>query len=107
MTLVNLFSEYVGKIAGADEKAALRQWLEDSFDQTEVIEKIIKRHCADATGPTPMVYLDFDADVHVTRTELLEVSRSCYAGVLKKIARVFTHLKVFPIPSFCPAMDTG
>jgi hypothetical protein len=107
MTLVNLFSEYVGKIVGADEKAALRQWLEDSFDQTEEIEKIIKRHCAAATGPTPMVYLDFDADVHITRTELLEVSRSCYAGVLKKIARVFTHLKVFPIPSFRPAMDTG
>ncbi|KAJ7825130.1 hypothetical protein B0H14DRAFT_3727106 [Mycena olivaceomarginata] len=104
MTLVNLFSEYVGKIAGADEKAALRQWLEDSFDQTEEIEKIIKRHCAAATGPTPMVYLDFDADVHVTRTELLEVSRSCYAGVLKKIARVFTHLKlVEPGVTLAPA----
>ncbi|KAJ6562595.1 hypothetical protein B0H19DRAFT_1145101 [Mycena capillaripes] len=91
-TLVNLFSEYVGKVAEAGEKAALRQWLEDSFDQTEEIEKIIQRHCA--KGPTSMVYLDFDADVHLTRTELLEVSRSCYAGVLKKIARVFTHLKL-------------
>ncbi|KAJ7796935.1 hypothetical protein B0H14DRAFT_3114404 [Mycena olivaceomarginata] len=79
--------------ARADEKAALRQWLEDSFDQTEVIEKIIKRHCAAATGPTPMVYLDFDADVHVTRTELLE-----------KIARVFTHLKlVEPGVTLAPA----
>ncbi|KAF7336177.1 RING-type domain-containing protein [Mycena venus] len=90
--LVNLFSEYVGKVSEAAEKAALRQWLEESFDQTEEIEKIIKRHCA--KGPTQMVYLDFDADVHLTRTELLEVSRSCYAAVLKKIARVFTHLKL-------------
>ncbi|KAJ7645060.1 hypothetical protein DFH06DRAFT_1333358 [Mycena polygramma] len=91
-TLVNLFSEVVGKVADAAEKAALRQWLEDSFDQTEEIERIIEQHCAN--GPTQMVYLDFDADVHLTRTELLEVSRSCYAGVLKKIARVFTHLKL-------------
>jgi hypothetical protein len=92
ITLVNLFSEFVGKVAEPGEKAALRQWLEESFDQTEEIERIIERHCAN--GPTPMVYLDFDADVHLTRMELLEVSRSCYAAVLKKIARVFTHLKV-------------
>ncbi|KAJ7255802.1 hypothetical protein B0H12DRAFT_1202106 [Mycena haematopus] len=91
-TLVNLFSDYVGRVTEADEKVALRQWLEDSFDQTEEIEGIIKRHCAN--GPTRLVYLDFDADVHLTRTELLEVSRSCYAGVLKKIARIFTHLKL-------------
>ncbi|KAJ7765271.1 hypothetical protein B0H16DRAFT_415398 [Mycena metata] len=90
--LVDLFSEFVGKVADSEKKTALRQWLEDSFDQTEEIEGIIQRHCA--TGPTPMVYLDFDADVHLTRTELLEVSRSCYPPVLKKIARVFTHLKL-------------
>ncbi|KAJ6468765.1 hypothetical protein C8R45DRAFT_1017511, partial [Mycena sanguinolenta] len=90
--LVDLFSVYVGKVTDTDEKAALRQWLEDSFDQTEEIERIIKRHCAN--GPTQMVYLEFDADVHLTRTELLDVSRSCYSGVLKKIARVFTHLKL-------------
>ncbi|KAJ7445183.1 hypothetical protein B0H11DRAFT_2087723 [Mycena galericulata] len=90
--LADLFSEYVGKVDGAEKKAVLRQWLEDSFDQTEEIERIIERHCAN--GPTPMVYLDFDADVQLTRTELLEVSRSCYAEVLKKIARVFTHLKL-------------
>ncbi|KAJ7032441.1 hypothetical protein C8F04DRAFT_659795 [Mycena alexandri] len=90
--LANLFSHFVGKEADPEKKADLRQWLEDSFDQTEEIEGIIKRHCAN--GPTPMVYLDFDADVHLTRTELLEVSRSCYPPVLKKIARVFTHLKL-------------
>ncbi|KAJ6615160.1 hypothetical protein B0H10DRAFT_1880092 [Mycena sp. CBHHK59/15] len=90
--VVNLFSEYVSKIMNADKKAALRQWLEDSLDKTEEIEGIIARHCAN--GPAPMVYLDLDADVHLTRTELLEVSRSCYAGVLKKVATVFTHLKL-------------
>ncbi|KAJ6523524.1 hypothetical protein DFH09DRAFT_198273 [Mycena vulgaris] len=90
--LVNLFSEFVGKITEPEKKAALHQWQEESFDQTEQIEQIITRHCANASGP--MVYLDFDADVQLTRTELLEVSRSCYAGVLKKIATVFTHLKL-------------
>lgn len=90
--LVNLFSEFVGKVTEPEKKVALRQWLEESFDQTEEIEGIINRHCANGSGP--MVYLDFDAGVHLTRTELLEVSRSCYAGVLKKIATVFTHLKV-------------
>ncbi|KAJ7511588.1 hypothetical protein B0H11DRAFT_2168265 [Mycena galericulata] len=90
--LVDLFSAYVGKVTDREKKAALRQWLDESFDQTEEIEGIVARHCAERSGP--MVYLDFDADVHLTRTELLEVSRSCYAGVLKRIASVFTHLKL-------------
>ncbi|KAJ7637778.1 hypothetical protein B0H17DRAFT_995100 [Mycena rosella] len=90
--LVNLFSEFVGKVTEPEKKAALHQWLEESFDQTEEIEGMIARHCANGSGP--MVYLDFDAGVQLTRTELLEVSRSCYAGVLKKIATVFTHLKL-------------
>ncbi|KAJ7191389.1 hypothetical protein GGX14DRAFT_701594 [Mycena pura] len=90
--LVDLFSEYVGEISDTDEKAALRQWLEDSFDRTEEIEGMIQRYCGN--GPTPSVYLDFDADVQLTRTELLEVSWSCYGPVLKKIARIFTNLKL-------------
>jgi hypothetical protein len=90
---VNLFSESVGKVTDADKRSALRQWLEDSFDRTDEIEGIIARHCANSDGP--MVYLDFYADVQLTRTQLLDVSRSCHAGVLKKIASVFTHLKVF------------
>ncbi|KAJ7912609.1 hypothetical protein B0H13DRAFT_2474704 [Mycena leptocephala] len=90
--LVNLFSEFVGKVTETQKKTALRQWLEESFDQTEEIEGIITRHSANGSGP--MVYLDLDADVQLTRTELLEVSRSCYAGVLKKIATMFTHLKL-------------
>ncbi|KAJ7790840.1 hypothetical protein B0H14DRAFT_3115499 [Mycena olivaceomarginata] len=77
--LVNLFSESVGKVTDADKSAAL------------------------ANSDGPMVYLDFDADVQLTRTQLLDVSRSCHAGVLKKIASVFTHLKlVEPGGAFAP-----
>ncbi|KAJ7064671.1 hypothetical protein C8F01DRAFT_1127642 [Mycena amicta] len=95
--LVNAFSDQVGKIANAEEKAALKQWLDESFDMTEEIEGIIKRHRNSLSlqnAELQLVYLDFDADVELSRTELLEVSRSCYAGVMKKIARVFTHLKL-------------
>ncbi|KAJ6503750.1 hypothetical protein C8R45DRAFT_1060395 [Mycena sanguinolenta] len=90
--LVNLFSDYAGKVTVAEKKTMLRQWLEESFDQTEEIERIIKSH--GANDNCAMVYLDLDADVRLTRTELLEVSRSCYAGVLKKIAAIFSHLKL-------------
>ncbi|KAF8207104.1 hypothetical protein K438DRAFT_1713974 [Mycena galopus ATCC 62051] len=90
--LVKLFSDAVGKISNDEKRVRLRQWLEESFDQTDEIEGIIARHCANGNGP--MVYLDLDADVRLTRTELLEVSRSCYAGVIKKLANVFTHLKL-------------
>ncbi|KAF7316540.1 RING-type domain-containing protein [Mycena indigotica] len=92
--LVNAFSVAVGKIRGADQKAALRQWLEESFDMTEEIEGIIKRHYDEMGSQLELVYLDLDADIQLTRTELLEVSRSCYSGVIKRIARVFTHLKL-------------
>lgn len=88
--LLNAFSNRVGKVTDPTEKANLQQWLEESFDATEEIENIIAR--VDASGP--MVYLDLDSDIELTRTELLEVSRSCYSGVLKKVATVFTHLKV-------------
>jgi hypothetical protein len=88
--LLNLFSNRVGGVTDPAQKAGLQQWLEDSFDATEEIEGIIARD----GGNGPMVYLDLDADIDLTRTELLEVSRSCYAGVLKKVASVFTHLKV-------------
>ncbi|KAJ7635094.1 hypothetical protein FB45DRAFT_743151 [Roridomyces roridus] len=90
--LTDLFSEYVGRIAVDEKKAAMRSWLEESFDQTDEIERIIASQTAN--GPVQMVYLDFDADVQLTRPELLEVSRSCYPGVLKKVARLFTHLKL-------------
>ncbi|KAF7358467.1 RING-type domain-containing protein [Mycena venus] len=85
-------AEFVGKVNEAERKTALRQWLEESFDRTEEIKQIVARHRENDNGAA--VYLDFDADVQLTRTELLEVSRSCYAGVLKKIATIFTHLKL-------------
>jgi hypothetical protein len=88
--LLNAFSNRVGTITDPAQKAGLQQWLEESLDATEEIERVVARVGTEG----PMVYLDFDSDVELTRTELLDVSRSCYSGVLKKVASVFTHLKV-------------
>lgn len=94
-SLLDTFSTHVAKVTNVKEKAVLQQWLEDSFNATEDIEGIVSR--AEAGGP--LVYLDLDPNIDLTRTELLEVSKSCHAGVLKKIASVFTHLKVVILPS--------
>ncbi|KAF7973109.1 hypothetical protein HWV62_16222 [Athelia sp. TMB] len=88
--LINSFSVAVCKIADPEVKRNLALWLEESFDATEEIQKIVG--CAPAGGP--QIYLDLDSGVDLTRTELLEVSRSCYSGILKKLASIFTHLKL-------------
>jgi hypothetical protein len=94
--LLNAFSSRVGAIKDASQKKALQEWLDESYDATAKIEDIISRA---AKPGSPEVYLDLDADVKLTRTELLEVSKSCYAGVLKNLATIFTHLKVRDGPS--------
>lgn len=88
--LINSFGVAVGKIADPEVKRSLAVWLEESFDATEEIQKIAG--CAPVGGP--QIYLDLDSGVNLTRTELLEVSRSCYSGILKKLASIFTHLKL-------------
>jgi len=88
--LLNAFSSHVGAIKDPAQKKGLQDWLEESYDATAQIEDIIAR----AKPGSPEVYLDLDADVELTRIELLEVSRSCYAAILKKLATIFTHLKV-------------
>lgn len=88
--LLDAFSMQVSKLTDPAKKTSMQQWLEDSYDASEEIEDIIASVGTDGR----MVYLDLDANIELTRIELLEVSRSCYAAVLKKIASIFTHLKV-------------
>ena len=52
---------------------------------------------------TVWVYLDPDSDVELIRRVLLEVSRSCNSDVLKKLATIFTHLKVVDPAILLPA----
>ncbi len=88
--LFDAFSQKIGQISDPAQRAAVQQWLEDSFDSSEEIEKIIDS----AESKNPRVYLDLDSGIKLTRRELLEVSKSCYSGVLKNLVSIFTHLKV-------------
>lgn len=97
--LVDLFGVEVGKIKDEARKTEMKLWLEGSFDSTEEINEIIAAAPDAGLGnEQKRMYLDLDSlgpdGVDLTRTELLEVSRSCYSGVLEKLATVLTHLKV-------------
>ena len=99
--LANAFSVKVGQIDNEKKREVMQKWLEDSFDSRAEIEEIVKKAPVDEA--TVWVYLDLDSGVEFTRRELLEVSRSCNSGVLKKLATIFTHLKVIdpavPLPA--------
>lgn len=72
----------------------LTEWLEESYNLAEAIEEMIGS-APDAGDPNQRrIYLDLDSGLNLTRTELLEVSRSLYPGVLKTLASILTHLKV-------------
>ena len=49
------------------------------------------------------MYLVLDSGVELTERELLEVSKSCNSDVLKKLATIFTHLKVIDPAVLLPA----
>jgi hypothetical protein len=93
--LLNEFSNQVSKIDQKKKQEDMKQWLEDSYDSAGEIEAMIaEAPDAHLGAAQPRVFLDLDAQVKLTRIELLEVSRSCYAGVLEKLATIFTHAKV-------------
>ena len=92
--LVNLFSQNVAAIQDAAKREAMKEWLEASYDSSAAINEIIETAPDHGDPNQQRMYLDMDADVHLTRMELLEVARSCYPGVLEKLARMFTHAKV-------------
>ena len=99
--LANAFAVKAGQICSGEKREIMQKWLEDSFDSRAEIEEIVKKAPVDEA--TVWVYLDLDSGVEFTRRELLEVSRSCNSGVLKKLATIFTHLKVVdpavPLPA--------
>jgi hypothetical protein len=95
--LLNAFSSCIWSVSDPQDKQHLQDWLEASYDATAKVNEMIEKH-GDTTGP--QIYLDFDADVQLTRIELLEVAKSCYSEVLKKLTTIFTHLKVTLIDPF-------
>ena len=74
--LVNMFSQQVGKENNQTRKQLLSDWLEDSYDSAAEIEELIKKAPDHGDPKQKRFYLDLDANVNLTRTELLEVSAS-------------------------------
>lgn len=92
--LVNAFSEQVGKEKDLDRRQMLTEWLEESYNSAAEIQEMIDA-APDAGDPNQRrIYLDLDSGVNLTRTELLEVARSLYPGVLQKLASILTHIKI-------------
>lgn len=70
-------------------KEALKSFIEMSYDRTSDIEAGI------AEAPVPTSYLFIDCkEGDMSRTELLEVSRSCHKGVLARVGGLLTNLRV-------------
>ena len=103
--LITLFGLKVDCIASAEEKARMKNWLEESYDYTaEVLESI---ESVPAEQRYPCVFLDptlvFDRETDNTneddkaitsfrRDELLEIGRSCDYKILRRLGRVLTRL---------------
>lgn len=93
-TLVNAFSQQVGRETDAERRKMLTEWLEESYNSEGEIQEIIDS-APDNGDPNQLrIYLDLDSGVKMTRAELLEVARSLFPGVLKRLASILTHIKV-------------
>ncbi|KAL6699529.1 hypothetical protein J3F84DRAFT_392954 [Trichoderma pleuroticola] len=103
--LITLFGLHVDKISDPDEKARMKAWLAESYDYADKINAMIE-----AVAPEdrfPMVFLDPTADFgfveedaegekqrlqDFTRSELLEIGRSCDYKILRRLGKVLTCL---------------
>lgn len=68
-----MFSQQVGRESNAARKQMLTDWLEDSYDRAEEVEEMIKRAPDHGSPGQKRFYLDLDANVQLSRQELLEV----------------------------------
>lgn len=110
--LITDFSLHVDRIAKADEKAQMKNWLEGSYDYAaDILETL---NAVPEAEQYPCVFLDptiefaqprskhepddEDADDHdrplaaFRRDELLEIGRSCDGRILRRLGKVLTQL---------------
>jgi len=74
--LVIMFSQQVGNESDPTRRQILSNWLETSYDSAAEVEELIKKTPDHGDPKQKRFYLDLDANVNLTRTELLEVSAS-------------------------------
>ncbi|KAG8918376.1 hypothetical protein FRC01_001897, partial [Tulasnella sp. 417] len=94
--LVNRFSLQVGKLKDGKEQQDMKDWLENSYDSTEMIQDMIS--AAPNLETAQRMYIDLDSfgqgGVNLTRIELMDASRSCAASVMAQLTKIFTHCKL-------------
>ncbi|KAF0694546.1 Aste57867_14586 [Aphanomyces stellatus] len=92
-SLSTKLSTCVPNLAG-DEKAQLQKWLEESFDQGELIRETIES-TGRAVNPRPCLVLEAGTPT-VAVDDLRSLSRSPNPGVIKSVQSILTHLQRVP-----------
>ncbi|KAK4184112.1 E3 ubiquitin-protein ligase itt1 [Podospora australis] len=100
--LITSFGLHVDRIVNPDQKARMKQWLDESYDRLGEIVEIIKSVPEDERYPC--VFLDptlrfstqnvdgEEDSLTFTRDELLEIGRSCDYRILRRLGTVLTRL---------------
>ncbi|KAJ6260546.1 hypothetical protein Dda_4772 [Drechslerella dactyloides] len=102
--VVNAFAVGVNKMEAGTIKDSMKVWLEESYNQTKEIERIIaevppeKAYPAVCIDPTEAGV----GPMHWARGDLLEIARSCHKSVLKRLGKVLTKLVLIPSKEECP-----
>lgn len=93
--LVERFGNITSSIANVDDKHALKEFIEMSYNREDVITEMIQ----DCTPSYPALVLD--RDLQMTIADIMDVSRSCNTTVLERITSILTGLRIIhegPLP---------
>ncbi|KAF3479921.1 uncharacterized protein GIQ15_06897 [Arthroderma uncinatum] len=104
--LLDAFSSEVSRVENAEDREALKTWLEGSYDYTAEVLELIDR--VPSEERFPCVFLDPTLDftparaetedesgkpiTALTRADLLEIGRSCDPSILRRLGRILTQL---------------
>eukprot|EP01083_Nonionella_stella_P041325 112037_1 len=81
-----------------DKRKEMQEWLDESYDDTEEINDIIKKHLDSLEEKEEVEYITLDAidaiksDLLPTKKELLTIAHSLYGDIIYKVQNIMTHL---------------
>lgn len=124
--LITAFGLHVDKIANADEKMRMKNWLEDSYDYAAEVLEILQTVPQEEQFPCvlldPTIEFqaakkkgDKDGDddednrpiTAFRRDELLEIGRSCDGRILRRLGKVLTQITYVQSAADLPAHIEG
>ena len=105
--VLEAFSTSLNRLENTEDKVRMKAWLEESYDFTADVLAII--NCVPQEEQYPCVLLDptvtfstFEAEADandedkptadLTRGDLMEISRSCNAAILRRLGRILARL---------------